>query len=174
MTSLSAYELYDLHQAMMERMADTLLSAITAANRKGELSDLLRLLGMSDLIDDDGVNLQPTRIVVIGDSVVKESKLRSIAQRHGFDSKQFEFVLGYKELKHHPFEKYRDTLTYRAVMVGPMPHSTNGKNDSSSAIAEMEAHPELYPPVIELRDSTGLKITNNSFARGLNQLKAVS
>lgn len=173
MTTLSAYELDDLQQAMMERMADGLLPAISIANRTGELSELLRLLGMSDLLDEEGVSIQPTRIVVIGDSMVKEAKLRSIARRRGYDPDMFEFVLGYSELKHYDFSKLRGTYTYRAVMAGPMPHSTPGKRDASSAIAEMEAHPETYPPVIQLRDSNGLKITNNSFAKALDELDAM-
>lgn len=174
MTTLSAYELYDLQEAMMERMADGLLPAISTANRTGELSELLRLLGMSDLLDEEGVSIQPTRVVVIGDSMVKEAKLRSIARRHGYNPDMFEFVLGYNELKHYDFDKLRGTYTYRAVMAGPMPHSTPGKRDASSAIAEMEAHPETYPPVIQLRDSNGLKITNNSFANALNELAAIA
>lgn len=173
MTTLSAYELFDLQEAMMERMADGLLPAISTANRTGELSDLLRLLGMSDLLDDQGVSVQPTRVVVIGDSMVKEAKLRSIARRRGYDPDMFEFVLGYNELKHYDFGKLRGSYTYRAVMAGPMPHSTPGKRDASSAIAEMEAHPESYPPVIKLRDSNGLKITNNSFANALDELAAI-
>ena len=174
MTTLSAYELDDLQQAMMERMADGLLPAISTANRTGELSELLRLLGMSDLLDEEGVSIQPTRVVVIGDSMVKEAKLRSIARRRGYDPDMFEFVLGYNELKHYDFGKLRGTYTYRAVMAGPMPHSTPGKRDASSAIAEMEAHPETYPPVIQLRDSNGLKITNNSFTNALDELAAIA
>lgn len=43
---------------------------------------------------------------------------------------------------------------------------------ASSAVAEMEAHPETYPPVIRVEDSNRLKITNNSFARALDALNA--
>ncbi len=158
----------------MERMTDGLLPAISTANRTGELSELLRLLGMSDLLDEEGVSIQPTRVVVIGDSMVKKVKLRSIARRRGYDPDMFEFVLGYNELEHYDFGKLRGTYTYRAVMAGPMPHSTPGKRDASSTIAEMEAHPETYPPVIQLRDSNGLKITNNSFAKALDKLAAIA
>lgn len=174
MTTLSAYELDDLQQAMMERMPDCLLPAISTANRIGELSELLRLLGMSDLLDEEGMRIESTRVVVIGDSMVKEAKLRSIARRRGYDPEVFEFVLGYNELKHYDFGKLRRTYAYRAVMVGPMPHSTPGKRDASSAIAEMEARPETYPPLIKLRDSNGLKITNNSFGRALDELEALA
>lgn len=174
MTTLSAYELDDLQQVMMERMADGLLPAISTANRTGELSELLQLLGMSDLLDDEGVNIQPTRVIVIGDSMVKEAKPRSIARRRGYNPDIFEFVLGYNELKHYDFGKLRSAYNYCAIMAGPMPHSTPGKRDASSAIAEMDAHPETYPPVIQLRDSNGLKITNNSFANALDELAAIA
>ena len=175
MTTLSAYELDDLQQAMMERMEDAILPAISRANRVGELDELLHLLGMDDLLGDNGAtDIRPTRIVVMGDSMVKESKLRSIAKRHGFNPTIFDFALGYDQMKHYDFAKLRGTFTYRAVFVGPMPHSTPGKRDASSAVAEMEARPEIYPPVIELRDSNGLKITNNSFARALDELAATA
>ena len=173
MTTLSAYELDDLHQAMMDRMMDGLLPAISTANRTGELSELLRLLGMSDLLDDGSVNVQSTHIIVIGNSMVKEAKLRSIARRHGYAPDTFEFVLGYNELKHYNFDKLRNSFSYRAILAGPMPHSTPGKGEASSFIARVESQPECYPPLIRLEDSTGLKITNNSFARALDVLLAM-
>lgn len=54
MTPLSAAELDDLGQAVGERLEDGLLPALTMANRTGELDELLRLLGMSDLLGDGG------------------------------------------------------------------------------------------------------------------------
>ena len=156
MTTLSTYEILDLQNAIMERIADNLLPALTKANRSGDLRQLLDLLGMGDL--------------VIGESTIKEGQLRSIARKHGFDTGDLEFALEYNELKHYNFDKLRNTLVYKAVLAGPMPHSTPGKRSASSMITEMENHPESYPPVIALRDSTGLKITRNSFTRALEQL----
>lgn len=169
--TLSLYELQDLHKAVSERIDDELLPALSQANRTGELGELLRLLGMGDLMGDDGAaRVVPTKVVVIGESAVKEDKLRSIAKRRGISGKDIEFALGYERVKHYPFSKLRDSLTYRAVLVGPIPHSTSGKGDASSVIAEMENHPETYPPVIRLQDANGLKITNNSFADALDKL----
>lgn len=171
MTTLSTYEVFDLQEAIMERMGDALLPALTKANRSGDLRQLLDLLGMSDLIDESGSpDFTPTRILVIGESTIKEGQLRSIARKHGFDVGDLEFALGYNELKHYNFDKLRNTFVYKAVLAGPMPHSTPGKRSASSMIAEMENHPESYPPVITLRDSTGLKITRNSFTRALEEL----
>jgi hypothetical protein len=172
--TLSIYELEDLHKAVSERIEDGLLPALTQANRTGELGELLRLLGMGDLVGGDGgAHVVPTKVVVMGASVVKEDKLRSIAKKHGIMSKDIEFALDYERIKHYPFYKLRDSLTYRAILVGPMPHSTSGKRDASSAIAEMENHPEKYPPVIRMHDANGLKITNNSFAQALDELPKI-
>ena len=173
MRTLSADELEDLRQAVAERIDDGLLPALALANRTGELEELLRLLGMADLMGDDGrTEIRPTKIIVIGQSATSEGKLRSIAKKRGLSGKDLEFVLEYGELKHFNFDKLRNSMTYRAVLAGPMPHSTPGKRDASSAVAMMEAHPETYPPVIRLTDANGLKITNNSFAVALDELAA--
>lgn len=60
---------------------------------------MLWLLGMSDLVDDRNVGVQLTRIVLIGDSIVKELKSRSIAYRRGFDFDRFEFFQGILEAR---------------------------------------------------------------------------
>ena len=105
--------------------------------------------------------------------MTSEGKLRSIARRHGIASDDLECALSYDELKHFNFAKLRNSYVYRVVLVGPIPHSTPGKRDASSTVAEMEAHPETYPPVIRVEDANGLKITNNSFARALDALNAI-
>lgn len=143
MTPLSAAELYDLGQTLEERLENGLLPAITIANRTGELDELLRLLGMSDLLGDDGrAKVRPTKILVIGDSMTSEGKPRSIARRRGISSNDLECALDYDELKRFNFAKLRNSYVYRAVLVGPMPHSTPGKLGASSVVAEMEARPE--------------------------------
>lgn len=172
---LSTTELSELYDQVADRIMDMLMPALTLANRTGELAQLLKLLGMNDLIgEDDMVDLRATRVLVLGDSMVKEGKLKSLANKYGFDSSLFDFELGYTSLKHFNFSKLRYSDKYRAVLVGPMPHSTPGKKDSSSVIAEMEKHPDVYPSVIRLRDSNGQKITNNSFTKGLNELALLS
>ena len=174
MKTLDAYELEELTQAVLTRIPDTLLHALTLANRTGELDELLRLLSLSELIVEGDAVFQPKRVVVLGDSAVKEAKLRSIVRRYDLNPDDFEFSLGYTELKHYDFAKLRNRTIYRAVLVGPMPHSTSGARGASSIIAEIKNHPSIYPPLIELRDSSGLKITNNSFSKGLERLEEVA
>lgn len=76
MTTLSAYELDDLHEAVLERIEEELLPALSKANRTGELSQLIALLGMSDLLGVTGEPaLKPTKVIVLGNSMVSEGKL---------------------------------------------------------------------------------------------------
>ena len=56
--TLSLYELEDLHKAVSERIGDELLPALSRVNRTGELGELLRLLGMGDLVGNDGSALK--------------------------------------------------------------------------------------------------------------------
>lgn len=175
MTPLEAPELAELYERTLGIIEERLLPAMTRANRAGELEALLRLLGVEDLLGDDGaVDLRPKRVLVLGNSEVKVQKLRSIVHHAGGSPSLFDFALGYSELKHYNFASLRGSDKYQAILVGPLPHSTPGKLDSSSAVAEMESHPDLYPPVYRLFDSTGLKITNNSFRRAVEELLAAT
>ncbi|WP_288219367.1 hypothetical protein [uncultured Adlercreutzia sp.] len=148
--ALGAGELANLYEAMSERLPEALFPAIALANRNGEdLALLLRLLGMSDLMPGgEELDLAPKIVLVIGESTVKEGQLRSIATKLGHDSGSFRFVLGYEKAKRFDIAVLRNSYTYKAVMVGPMPHSSVGANGSSSAIAEIENHPEIYPPLV--------------------------
>ena len=71
-----------LSDAVEARIADAIVPAIMRANRTDELNDLLELLGMGDLVAQDGRRPRG-KIIVLGASEVKERKLRSIAKAHG-------------------------------------------------------------------------------------------
>lgn len=171
MLPLSFQELDDLAIAVLDRLGDELLPALSRANRTGELESLLSSLGMSDLLLNDGDDFsRPARIIVIGQSAVSVDKLRSIARKNGFDPDRFEFHLDYERLKHFDFGKIRNCMGYAAIFAGPMPHSTPGAAEASSFIARVERSPKEYPLLIKLGRPTELKITNNSFRRGLEEL----
>lgn len=177
MAHLTIQELSDLCDAMMGRMGLELLPAITKANQEDTLDDLLSSLGMSDLLegiaDPYGEERFLGKIIVIGDSAVNVGKLRSTAQKMGFDPNRFEFQLDYGRLKHFDFGKVRGTMGYVAIFTGPMPHKTPGADQASSFIARVESRPDDYPPLIRLQAGSDLKITNNSFKRALEQLSQI-
>ena len=104
------------------------------------------------------------KIVVLGGPMTKENHLLGIAKQYGLDKNCFEFCLSYDKAKKYQYHKLKNTEKYAAIIVGPIPHSTTGKGDYSSAIAAMEGD-EKYPPVFRVE-----KITGASFRSVLNRM----
>ncbi|WP_322154752.1 hypothetical protein [Paratractidigestivibacter sp.] len=175
MAALTAQELSDLCDEMMGRMGLELLPTITRANRMGDLPELLESLGMGDLLGtpEDDPSVFMGKVIVLGDSAVREDKLRSIIRKKGMDPDRFEFHLEYDRLKHFDFGKIRGSMGYVAILAGPMPHSTPGKVDASSFVAQVENNPGQYPPMFRMGAGHELKITNNSFKNALSWLESI-
>ena len=100
---------------------------------------------------------------MLGASAVDETHLMMTAGKLGIDKSRFEFCLDYYSMQKYNFRKLQYTDKYRLILVGPMPHSTEGKAASGSAIAEMEKYPDMYPRVLRLTAGSELKITKTGF-----------
>lgn len=155
----------------IDELVEEIRIRILQANREDRLDQLLASMGMSDLVE---VQPQPGnkdgKIVVLGASEVDEHRLLGVAKSLGLDKDRFEFCLDYETLQKYNFHKLQYSDRYRLIMVGPMPHSTTGKGDSSSAIAEMEKHPEMYPRVFRMSAGNELKITKTGFRDALERM----
>lgn len=164
-----------LDSERLEEIIDAITAKIALANRMNELDSLLESWGLQDLIGNNSVSsddfydtYKDGTIVVIGASQVKEHNLLGIAKSLGLSKDRFEFCLDYNEIVKFNFKKMQHKPNYRLVIVGPMPHSTAGKGDSSSAIAEMETR-DGYPRVVRL-GANELKISKTSFKNALQEL----
>lgn len=157
---------------LLENIFEELNRKITYANRMGTLPELLEELGLNQMMPSTSVfePLPNGKIVVIGQSEIKEDRMLAIARKMGINN-DFEFVLDYYDAQKYPYRKLQYASTYKLVMFGPIPHSTTGKGNSSSVIAEMESRPDMYPRVVRLCSSNELKITQTSFKRALWELK---
>ena len=164
---LSANEL----EILMEDIIHEITEKVTFANRTDTLKELLAKWDLARLIKEEPAfeSYSDGTIVVIGQSEVKESELRTIAKKAGVKN-EFEFCLGYYENQKYNYRKLMYAPTYRVVMFGPIPHSTTGKGNSSSVIAEMESKPDMYPRVVRLGREDELKITKSGFKKAIYQL----
>ncbi|MBR1750450.1 MAG: hypothetical protein IJ740_06125 [Ruminococcus sp.] len=157
----------------LEELIDKVTEKILIANRTGELDSLLDKWGFSDLIESETYSnsfydtRKDGKIVVLGASQVKERDLLGIVKGLGLDKDRFELCLDYKEIEGYQFSKLQYNTNYRLVIVGPMPHSTTGKGERRSTIAEME-NGVGYPKVIRL-GSNELKITKSNFRQVLQE-----
>lgn len=155
----------------LDEIIEKITAKITLANRSGELEELLRSWGFADLLSPSSAyeTDKNGKIVVIGASEVKENIILGIIKSFGLDKNRFEFCLDYEKAKTFPYKKLKYNPDYRVVIFGPVPHSSTGKNDSSSVIAEMKNH-EGYPRVEVLSGNSSVKITKSNFREVLDKL----
>lgn len=160
-----------LNSYELEEVIDVITQKIILANRLGTLKNLLQQWGFDNLLNSDSVyeTNKDGKIVVIGQTEVKLNVLEGIIKSLHLDKNRFEFCLDYNDSKTFNYKKLQYAPNYRVVMVGPIPHSSVGKNNSSSVIAEMK-NKEGYPRVETLNDSNELKITKSSFRTTLEKL----
>jgi len=169
---LTVEQLDDLETSIIKELPEKLTEILSRANRSGKLEELLNILGMSHLLDstDKLETYKNGKIVVVGATQVKEKERLGIIKNLGLDKERFEFCLDYGEAKKFEYKKLQYQPTYRVVMFGPVPHSSSGKGDSGSVIAELEKKADVYPRVVRMESNQELKITKSNFKSALKDL----
>lgn len=167
---LDISELFELEEALKKALDENLTGILTRLNRSGQLEELLDLMGLSELIHEDA-GYKPYKngkIIVIGESSVKEEALAAVAKKLNLDKSRFIFCLSYEDAKKFNFKKAQWTPTYSAIMVGPMPHSGVSKGSYSSIITAIESG-DGYPPVVRM-GSNKLNISKSDFLSKLQEM----
>ncbi len=167
---LDAEQLLELEEELKVEFNDRMTEVLARLNRSGQLEELLTLLGMSDLLHPRPAfeSYKNGKIVVIGESEVKEKVLLAIGENLGLNKDRFEFCLNYEKAKTYNYKKLQWAPTYSLILVGPMPHSGTGKGRYSSTIDALERE-EGFPHVERLGTSS-LKITKTCFRSKLQEM----
>lgn len=166
---LDINELLELEELIRDNLEERLEEILIKLNQKGQLEDLLRLLGMSELLGVESEEIsRDGKIIVIGQSEVEREKLAAVAKKIGIEKDRFEFYLNYEDAKTFDFKKTQWSDKYSYILVGQMPHSGYSKGDYSSVITALERE-DGYPPVVRM-GTNGLKITKSSFRSALEYL----
>lgn len=164
---LSNAQLYELSEVLHKEFESGILETIIVSlNRNGKLIEWLKLMDLEQLISGD-IFYNPKiygKILVLGDSRTNKSHLTGVAKSLGFAKDRFEFYLDYNGSKKYNYTKLRYSNKYAAIIVGPIPHSTSGKGNYSSAIVAMETE-NGYPPVFRTE-----KLCNNRFRSLMTQM----
>ncbi len=159
-----------LNYEELEEVLDVIREKVMIANRTDELESLLVQWGFGNLLSTSNYDTRKDgKILVIGDSEIKENVLDGIIKGLGLDKNRFEFCLGYDKPKTYQYSKLQYNPNYRLVIFGPVPHSSTGKNESGSVISEMTSK-EGYPRVEVLSSNHALKITKSNFKSKLQDL----
>lgn len=104
---LSIEALSDLEEEILARFPEQITEILTRCNRNNELSSLLKMLQMEDLLEPENrfESYKEGKIVVIGGTKVNENVLLSIAKERGLSKDRFEFCLDYESAQKYGFWK---------------------------------------------------------------------
>ena len=142
---------------------------IKIAYDRDNLEGYLSTIGMGDLIpceeESSGFDTYPDgKILIIGAAQIKDYEVYGCLKEFGLGKDRIELHTDYDEAKTYSFRKIRYNPNYRLILIGPVPPSGKGKQDSSSTITQKEAE-DGHPKVIRLSDAHGLKFTKKSLCR---------
>lgn len=155
---------------ILDKIYQKLVKEITEAYEEKRLSEVLKKYGFENE-KENNYFAQGNRILVIGQPVVPKEILNGVAKSLGINKNDIDYELDYEKLPSFNFGKLRYTSPYTDILVGPMPHKVKDIENYSSFLSMAEANPEDFPNVIRLETSNELKITKESFRKGLLKTK---
>ncbi|WP_432718908.1 hypothetical protein [Pectinatus frisingensis] len=159
---ISADDLLDIMAIASNRIHRALKNAYST----GHLKEYLEKIDMIDLYPSEKStswddSLPDGKIIIFGESAVKEREIYASLQSVGISKERIELHLGYEEAKTYQFTKLQYNASYRIILVGPMPHSTTDKGEFSSTISMME-QTDGFTKVIRMNSNGELKITKSN------------
>ena len=164
---LDITELEELELNLRSELETKLTGIVSSLNRSGRLEEFLEMIGLRELLSPSKqfMAYKTGKIVVLGESEVKQDLLEIVGKKLGIDKRRFDFYLGYEEAAKFDSRIIQWNPNYSLILVGPLPHSGVSKGDYSSIIAAME-NEDGYPPLVRL-GANSLKITKSSFQAAL-------
>lgn len=118
-------------------------------------------------IRDDAIGSPDGNILIIGETHCKVKDLQGIFNAMGLRGR-VECHIDYEDIQRYQFKNLMYNNKYRLIIVGPMPHSTYGKDEFSSVINRME-NTEGFPCVRRATANGGLKITKTNIKQILRE-----
>ena len=160
---LDISELEELENSLRTELETKLPGIISYLNRAGRLEEFLEMMGLRDLLTPTKqfIAYKTGKIIVLGESEVKQDLLELVGKKLGIDKRRFDFYLGYEEAAKFDSRGIQWNPDYAVILAGPQPHSGISKGEYSSIITAMEKE-DGYPPLIRLGTNT-LKITKSGF-----------
>lgn len=156
---------------LTEKITQKIIREVTEAYHANRINEILKKYGLDEEIQYSYYDINRAKILVIGDSRVNKNDLYGIAKNLGIRRDVLEFELDYTRIHNFDFNNLRNSMVYSDVLVGPIPHRTEGIDGCSSFLAMADSHPEEFPKIIKLQSSNELKITKESFRNGLQNTR---
>ena len=143
---------------------------LTQAFKNNNLKTVLTKYHYPDLLPatvNDSIGSPDGKILIIGETNCKVKDLQGIFNAMGLRGR-VECHTDYEDIQRYQFNNLMYNHKYRLIIVGPMPHSTYGKDEFSSIITRME-NTEGFPCVRRAIANGGLKITKTNIKQILQE-----
>jgi len=141
-------------------------------NQQDILDDYLVQIEFKEkAIVNSGIDRRTSKILIIGQIDIKEEAIKAIFKDCGISKDRLELVREYDKAKKYNFSKLQWSRHYGVILFGPIPHSAEGKKDSSSIITEIEKN-ECYPPSKRLSANNAIKVTKTNLRQAVEELIA--
>ena len=143
---------------------------LTQAFKNNNLKTVLTKYHYPDLAPatiDDLIGSPDGKILIIGETNCKIKDLQGIFNAMGLKGR-LECHTDYEDIQRYKFNNLMYNNKYRLIIVGPMPHSTYGKDEFSSVINRME-NTKGFPCVRRAIANGGLKITKTNIKQILQE-----
>ena len=109
------------------------------------------------------------KILLIGDLSAKVKDIVGISKLFGLKEENLEIVSDYEKITN--FGNRITPGKYRAIIIGPTPHSVKDNNGESSLAQRILSNPDEYPYSVRCEDETGkLRISKTSYKKALTYI----
>lgn len=157
---------FDLTE-LSEKIYQKVLKEVVEASQSNRIDEILKKYGLESEIEYPYYDINNSKILIVGDSKVSKDDLVGIAKKYGIRENRLEFELDYRRLHNYNFGKLKNSMVYSDILVGPLPHKVAGIEGFNSFLSMANSCPEEFPKVIRLETSNELKISKESFKKGL-------
>lgn len=170
-TLLSLEELDLLESNIIDVLNDEgLLPTLIRLNRNERLNEFLEMLGHPELLSGQGNCFNGPadgKIIVLGESMIDDAVIYSAFKEFGIAKQRVELHTKYN-LGGFNIQTLKYSINYALILLGPVPHSLEGKGDNSSIITTIERE-NGYTRSIRLTANNELKITKTSIKNAISK-----
>ena len=164
--------LCEISDALEYKGIECPISLLALANQRENLEELLVCIGQETLLQTQYKYTvsKSGKIVIIGESAVKEKDVFGIAKSLGIDKDRIEFVGDYDKTKNYNFGKLQWQPNYSLVIMGPTPHKTTGTGDSRRPYSyrlQNDGYPEVLP--LSFHEPMSRTAIKNALVEALNK-----
>ena len=101
---------------IQEKIFQKILREVTEAYYENKLNEVLNKYGLKDEIEYPYYDINNSKILIVGNSMINKDKLVVIAKKYGINEKFLEFELDYNRLHNYDFSKLKNSINYSDVL----------------------------------------------------------